>query len=396
MSAGAHESPELVALFNAYTGDPDSLGRHLADAAARSMSGTPLLVATATDLALYPGGGAVPEVLGFRYRKRAFKELAGISHLGPALASLVALKDLEPEGVWQRDGQRLAERIGAARAVNSAALWRDVIAVEAYRGREDAIAAMVDHTLQLTGGYLARALADPRRLSYETLRVEVLEDGVPAVSLNRVMIATFYLVGMETAHRLIRWVDGHELDWEQTMVVVAGQQGRPTAGVTWRTNSVAGMIRAASRGRLPLRNLYIAPHAPTFESPEDGDLGSVRDIEPVLRTLSAGTREIVGLAAAMFPGYPAFSPDEADSVLGDSATVTDMPQIRGPQDWFTMVTRLRLVMEDPRQLLSGAVADYAAAQLAAAGNDPGRITVPGLDAEPYPGLTGRRPRPEAD
>lgn len=64
--------------------------------------------------------------------------------------------------------------------------------------------------------------------------------------------------------------------------------------------------------------------------------------------------------------------------------ITEQPRIRSPKDWFTLVTRLRLVMEDPRQLLSGAVTDYAAQQLIEHGNDPLAVTVPGLDDEPYP------------
>jgi hypothetical protein len=41
-------------------------------------------------------------------------------------------------------------------------------------------------------------------------------------------------------------------------------------------------------------------------------------------------------------------------------------------------------MEDPRQLLSGAVTDYASSQLVRSANDPSAVTVPGLDGEPYP------------
>lgn len=40
-------------------------------------------------------------------------------------------------------------------------------------------------------------------------------------------------------------------------------------------------------------------------------------------------------------------------------------------------------MEDPRQLLSGAVTDYASQQLVANDNKPGAVTVPGLDGEDY-------------
>ena len=63
-----------------------------------------------------------------------------------------------------------------------------------------------------------------------------------------------------------------------------------------------------------------------------------------------------------------------------------MPTIAGPDDWAAMVTRLRVVLEDPRQLLSGAVTDYASQQLVDHDNRPQDVVVPGLDHEPYPAL----------
>jgi hypothetical protein len=61
--------------------------------------------------------------------------------------------------------------------------------------------------------------------------------------------------------------------------------------------------------------------------------------------------------------------------------------MKGPGDWLALVTRLRVVMEDPTQLLSGAVTDYASSELVAHANDPSAVTVPGLDGEPYPHIT---------
>jgi hypothetical protein len=203
------------------------------------------------------------------------------------------------------------------------------------------------------------------------------------------MIATFFLVGMDTAHRLIAWCDGQGIDWTRAMVVIAGRQGRPTAGVTWRTSSVAAIVLAASRGKLPLDRLYIAPHAPVFATPVDGDLSEVAALEPRMRALWAATRATVGLGAAMFEGYPAFNPGLSDGPAFDDSTaeIGEMPRVRSAQDWYAMTTRLRLVLEDSRQLLSGAVSDFAAQQLIAHDNDPAAITVPGLDGEPYPRLT---------
>ncbi|MFE9292788.1 DUF5624 domain-containing protein [Streptomyces niveus] len=398
-----HESPELIDLFTTYTAGPDSIGAHLREAATRAADSDPLLVVTGADMALYPGDGRPPTVLGFRLSTRGFRELAAVSHLGPALASLATLREQDPgadddgdgpgTAVWRADAERLLSEVRRSRAANSPRLWRDVIAAPAYAGRERAIAAMVDHSCAMTERFLLRSLDQPSYLNHRTLRECYLEDGDDPerpVSFNRVMVATFFLVGMDTAHRLITWCDSQAIDWSRTMVVIAGQQGRPTAGVTWRTSSVAAIVLAASRGELPLERLYMAPHAPVFRTPVDGDLGEVAALEPVMRALWSGTRATVELGASMFDGYPAFSPGDRDAPGGSlvrhgaGATLTEMPAIRSPDDWFTLVSRLRLVMEDPRQLLSGAVSDYAAQQLVAHANDPLAITVPGLDGEPYP------------
>jgi hypothetical protein len=61
-----------------------------------------------------------------------------------------------------------------------------------------------------------------------------------------------------------------------------------------------------------------------------------------------------------------------------------MPSISGPDDMVAMTTRLRVVIEDPRQLLSGCVTDYAAQQLMAVNNDPTKVIVPGMDNRTYP------------
>lgn len=380
---GSHESPDLVGLFTTYTASEESIGTRLARTVAAERAEDPLLLATSTDLALYPGGGKPPETLGIRFATRGFKELAAVSHLAPALSTLAALKERDPDGAWRTETRRLLDRVRRSRAANSAALWRDEIAVSAFRGREKSIARMIDYACEVTGDCLERVLDDPDHLDARVLRERYFDGGLP-VPLNRVMIATFFLVSMDIAHRMIHWCDERELDWSRAMVLVAGQQGRPTAGVTWRTNSVAGTLLSASRGALPLDRLYVAPHAPVFA--DSGDLDGVAALEPALRILWAGTRSTVELGEAMFAGHPAFSAADLDrpEVGPATGTVGDLPRVRSADDWFSLITRMRVVLEDPRQLLSGAVSDIAAEQLVAHGNDPGAVSVPGLDGETYP------------
>jgi hypothetical protein len=406
MPSIASESRELVDLFTTYTAGPDSIGAHLAQATAGETERDPLLVVTSTDLALYPGDGAAPVIEPYRLTSRGFKELAAISHLGPALATLARLRQLadgdgdgddgDGEGAcWQADAARLLDATKQARAASSTRLWRDQIAVRAFAGREESIAAMIDYSCQLTERFLQRALDDPRYLTMATVRREYLEGPAPQADLpvpfNKVMIATFYLTGMDIAHRLISWLDRVGIDWERAMVIFAGQAGRPTAGVTQESHSIAGVVRAVSRGRLIPERVFIAPHAPVFPpyNPVEHDSSPARALEPGYRRLWSGLRATSELAAGMFEGYPQFAPPSAEppTIGPGTASVSAKPALNGPGDWFALVTRLRVVMEDPAQLLSGAVTDYASSELVAHGNDPSAVTVPGLDGEPYPRVT---------
>ena len=386
----SYESPELVDLFTTYTAGPGSIGSHLTRTAVEHGRADPLIVATSADFALYPGEGRAPTVEGFRLSTRGFKELAGVSHLGPALATLVQLREKYGDAGWRAEAERLLREVERSRAANSVELWRETIAVEAYRGREQAIADMVDYSCAITARYLRTALADEAYLNARTLREDYLEGGGEAdlpVPINQMMIATFFLVGLDVSYRILRWFAAQQIDWDRAMVVIAGQQGRPTAGVTWNTSSIAAMVLGASGYRLPLDRLYMAPHAPTFVTPLDGDLSEVVALEEPLRRIWFSTRATVELGEVMFDGYPRYTPGQLEipDVVDHSVTeISEMPVIHGPDDWRAMTTRLRMVLEDPRQLLSGCVTDYAVRQLVQARNDPADVVVPGLDGVAYP------------
>ncbi|MEQ7004951.1 DUF5624 domain-containing protein [Actinopolymorpha sp. B17G11] len=386
----ACESPELLRLFTAYTAQPEGIGRQLARAVVTRSTNDPLIVATGADLAIYPGGGKPPQVESFRLSPRGFKELTAVSHLGPAVASLVHLRTVLGDSSWRSGAERLLAEVTSTRLANSVELWRDRIAVEAFQGREQQVADLVDYSCAITARYLAAALADEDYLTPETLRSDFLAGGgeveVP-VPMNHMMVATFFLAGLDVSFRITRWLRSYDIDWERAMVVIAGQQGRPTAGVTWATNSVATMILGASSHRLPLERMYLAPHAETFATPTGGDLSEVAAFEQRFRDLWCGTRATVELGAVMFDGYPRYAPagvrfpDVSDPAVTE---VSEMPFIGSADDMHAMVTRLRVLLEDPRQLLSGAVVDFAVESLAAANYDPTRVVVPGLTGVLYP------------
>jgi len=74
----AFESAELIELFTTYTAGPASIGAHLAETVVRQTARDPLLVATGTDLALFPGNGSLPSIEASRLTARGFTERAAV------------------------------------------------------------------------------------------------------------------------------------------------------------------------------------------------------------------------------------------------------------------------------------------------------------------------------
>ena len=240
--------------------------------------------------------------------------------------------------------------------------------------------------------FLEAVLKDEAKMSPEFLRDHYLEP-IPenelgaSISINAVMIATFFLAGMDISFRINRWLQEKQVDWPNAMVLMTGRQDRATAGVTLSTNAVSQIILYASRLQLPPERLYIAPHATSFTLTDPVDWPAVRALEPQYRTLWSSTCAVSDLGPLMFKNYPRYKPQSASSrpVIDKTTTeLSDLPHISGPDDLYSLTARLRILMEDPRQQLAGAAADYAALQLYENGNDLSKIVVSGLDGYTYP------------
>ena len=384
-------APEFRALYDAYTANPDSIGAHLNGLLGELAADDPLLVTTGSDMVIFPGSGRPPLTESFRLSTRGFVEITAVSHLGVAVPYLMRLKELGHPG-WEADALRLIDRAERARAINSEGYWRDVAAVEAWRGLEGGIADLVDYSCAVTVDFLRRGMADPERFTFDYLRRNFLDaDGPEAVpvAMNDMMAATFALVFLDTGYRVIRWLEEQSFDWTRMMVLVSGRAGRPTAGLTWQTNSMCHLLWRASGRRLDRERLYIAPHAPglvlsDLDTPESAALA-----EAQFRQIWFSSRATVEMGRIMYEGYPAFHRDlESPAVVdADTRSVTQIPTVRSADDRRAIVTRLRFVMEDPGQQLANAGAQFIVDQLCDNGNRPEAVVVPGLTGVRYPRLS---------
>lgn len=380
--------PDFRALYTAYTADADSIGAHLNAHYGQLSTSDPLLVTTGSDLVIFPGDGRPPRRESFRLSTRGFFELTGVSHLGVAVPYLIQLRDLGHKG-WEADARRLMTHAARVREVNTLAYWRDVVAVEAWKGLEQKIVDLVDYSCALTIRFLEQGLADPSRLTHDVARAHFLDATDPAevpVPMNDMMAATFALNFLDTAFRVIRWLGAEPVDWQRMMVIISGRAGRPTAGLTWQSNSMCHLLWQASGQRLDPERLMIAPHAPPLVLADlDDDAGAV---EAEFRKIWFSARATVEMGRIMYDGYPAFRRSVEAPPVVDAGTqsVAEIPAVRSADDRRAIVTRLRFVMEDPGQQLANAGAQFIVDQLCANGNRPADVVVPGFTGVDYPRL----------
>ena len=380
--------PAFTRLYDLYTG-PGSLADELARRRAAALADAPLLVSTGTDLVLFPGGGAAPIWESFRHSTRGFRELTAVSHLGTAVAWLAEMAE---HGLpWQDRAREVVAQCAEVRRVSSAAHVRG-IGVEAWAGREAEIADLIDYACRVTGAFLEDTLREPDALTHARVRDRYLEpvDGSLPLPFNDVMVATFALTFLDIAFRIIRWVRARDIDWERAMALIAGVSGRPTAGLTWETNNMCHKLWRASDGRLARDHLLIGAGLPGIDLSEMTAGADLSDREARYRMLWCRLRVTAEIGAKMFDGFPAFAPSPARPPVLEAGTetVAAMPALRDPFDRVTAITRLRMVMEDPTQLLSNAVSDFIIDELCLYGLDPTRVRIPGLAHAP-PSLGGR-------
>ena len=379
--------PDFLALFDLYTG-PASMAAELANVRAAANAERPLLVSTGSDLVLFPGDGRAPIVESFRLSTRGFKELTAVSHLGTAAAWLVEMRE-SGQGDWRDWAKRTLKRSAAVRKVNSSAYWAETANVAAWRGLEDKIADMVDYACLVSEDFVAGGLDQPERLSYPYLidhYLEPVETRTIPVPFNDVMVATFALAFLDIAHRTLLWLRDQQLDWTNLAAMICGSSGRPTAGLSWVTNSTCHILWRVSDQRFPPQNMLIAPHVQglTLDMIRSG--ADLKGIEERYREQWTRTRVTAEIGGKMFDGFAGFVPDVRPSPIltTGTTTISDMPRLRHPGDRETAITRLRLVMEDPRQLLSNAVSEFIIDELCDNGLNPAAVTIPCFTATQFP------------
>lgn len=408
--------PAFMSLFKIFPRgeDPKGIGVALADDMAKQ-SDRPDVVSPDGPLVIVSGDGIFAYdgrdrslLMAVRTRNdpaTGFFEMTAVSHIGPALAYLAALKEQGSE-TWKPLAQRLLADIEAARRANAKTdpNWLDRLELAAWKGREDAIRRMMDYGLWMAGDYLSRVLdGSAPTFTTESVGTDFYRAGDPRypIPFDNVMIATFALVALTGAYDIRQAIvaAGDRVNWKNARVVVHMPIGTNYgAGLTVETNQLAAALPALTDNALPAANILIAPYAlapcPTIEQGgktysevgcADMAIGAAVLDEDIYDFYSKdvwyGIYDRTQITRSAFPGVETIARADTPAIPGDY-------KVTKAGDIDAFIARLKLSLIDGRELLSNAVGYWVPYELAAKGWDPAKADIPGLTAGFPAGVSG--------
>ena len=355
---------------------------------ATDLSKGTLVVATAVGIYAYDSGHGHRLLGGATFRaapNSGFYEITSLAHVGPAIAYLATLKELGVDG-WQGHLDPLIAHLRAVREVNAGSEpnhWLTRLGCEAWAGRERTIQRMMDYGCALAGHYLAGVRDDPDILSSDHVASHFLERSTEEypIGFNTVMIATFSLEALKSAHEIYTCLHPLGIEWDKAQVLLHNVAGANySAGLTADSNWLHPLLVAIAGPSFDPERIIIAPYAPIPDS-----VGTESLPDEDFERLSSSTWGALFVRPLVVQRAFAFVEDIRVSrrtpIPGDYG-YTRADQI----DHF--IRRLKFSTETLKEMLSNTVGFWIGGEAAAKGWDFAKMDIPGLTHGFPDGLDG--------
>ena len=306
-------------------------------------------------------------------------QLAGVSHLGPALASLVQVYQdslINPAisaNTWKSDISALLSGVIASEQANNEAYWSaiDPIVFGSYAKE---MTKMIAYGLSLVKKYLEDALKNPSILTFSKLRSRVLNSKDPHVPFDYVMIGTFALANIAVQYHSIMWLQDQRIDWANASVLLSGQFGRATGGMSKCTNTAVKRLLVASNGTLDDKRILIASAGPAVD-PTQTDPSYWSGMQRKVQSIWYLTRSSSALADPMFKGYHSIRQEPCQILPTDEGG-------KPPMEAF--LKRLKFALAHPDQELASCTANFMVEKLGKNKFNPAGLWIPGMTDVKYP------------
>lgn len=318
--------------------------------------------------------------------RSGFYELTSVSHIGPAIAYLAYLKQLN-DPRWKDGLEKLHKDIIAVREVNAQQEnnWLDKSSSMAMKAHREAVIAMLDYGCAKAADYIEKILKDdgkdftPQSVSREFYNGQTKQFPIP---FKNVMVGTFAVVALNDQYSAYQTLADKDIDWTKAKVLIQFHAGSNYGGgITKDSNHIYHLLRLISDNTLGEDRIFFTPYA------------QIRD--------TIGQDTLPDKDFNYYTGQVWYH-QYARPKIAVSASFADVPSIRLPQrpnlpgdhnyskadsiDDFMM--RMKYSLGDNTQLLSNTIGFWMADELKEKGWNPAKVEVPGLTAGFPRGVTG--------
>ena len=347
-----------------YPQDHTAVAQDLARVVAQNTTSNPgpLVVANSVGVYVYSGEQGHKLLSSASYRaapNSGFYELTSVSHIGPAIAYLGALKELNDD-TWEDHLDPMIEHLIAVREINATAMsehWLTQLDVPIYRGKEIDIKNLIDYACSLAANYLIRvksnkAAFNSQHIIENFLNVSSAEYPIP---YDMVMIGTFALAGLKSVYELYSALNNDKIDWENAKIILHNLAGTNYgSGLTAGSNWLVPVIESVAGPVLEPKRILILPYA-DFPESLGNDFLSNDDFDSLANKLWGA------IYARPFISNMAFSHVEDIKIpyrelLPGDYGVTKADQIND------FVKRLKFSITSPKQMLSNTVGFWLAGE----------------------------------
>ncbi|MCC5791930.1 MAG: DUF5624 domain-containing protein [Legionellaceae bacterium] len=322
----------------------------------------PLIIANSVGIYVYSGEKGHRLMSSASYRAQpdsGFYEITSVSHVGPAIAYLGALKDLG-SALWEKHLDPLIHHLRAVREVNSAPQsehWLTQLNAPIFRGKETQIKNMIDYACSLAANYLLKVKKEKtafgsQHIVENFLNIQTASYPIP---YDNVMIGTFALAGLQSMFELYHALHNVEIDWEHAKIILHNLAGTNYgAGITAGSNWLVPVIQSIAGTALDPKRILIVPYAPL---PNNIGAVSLSDED-----FDAVSNKIWGaIYTRPFISEAAFSHVE-DLVIPYRAPLPGDYEATSADDIHDFIKRLKFSVTSPKQMLSNTVGFWLAGE----------------------------------
>lgn len=308
--------------------------------------------------------------------RSGFYEMTAVSHVGPAVAYLASLKELDSP-YWKEGLEKLLKDLKAVRQVNAGKEnhWLDRTSSLAMKMKRQQVIDMLDYGCFMAASYIQSVLDDGGKNftsdSVDRDFYNIQSEKYP-VPFKNVMVGTFAMVALSDYYNAYLELRDKPIDWSKAKVLIQFHAGTNYGGgLTRDSNHLYQFLRLVSDRKLPESRIFFTPYAQNRPSIGQSELPR--------EDFDFYTRQVWYHQFAR----PRVAVSGCFKSIG-TIYVPERPALPGDRDYSSpdaiddFMMRMKYSLGDNTQLLSNTIGFWMSEELSRHDWDPEKVAIPGV------------------